>query len=321
MRCLSLRRGKCLGGKGTGLAAPRVATHSIAENKQQIDESEGVLVLLATGPTMCHSCPVEVEFESMVPALCFPRHDVNVPDVGTDHARASLPIYHSPTPRRTENTAGRQYALAFTSFSPLALIEPRYSIRNMSGGDIKSPVPLILEIASGIGIRVVTIEQHSIGVGRGPNNTIIIADPQVSRSHATLDRIRGSGWRIQDLGSRNGTFINGIPVGGRPVAFGFGDEVRVGDTSIRVREGDLDDADAATVQGAAKAATEVLSRRERAVLQLVAIGSTDAQIAEQLTISIHTVHSHLDSIRAKTGARRRPEMVRLALQHSDLEEA
>ncbi len=55
-----------------------------------------------------------------------------------------------------------------------------------------------------------------------------------------------------------------------------------------------------------------LSKRERELLGLVADGLTDAQIAERLYISVKTVHSHLDRIRDKTGARRRPELTRVA---------
>jgi predicted ATPase/DNA-binding CsgD family transcriptional regulator len=54
--------------------------------------------------------------------------------------------------------------------------------------------------------------------------------------------------------------------------------------------------------------------RERELLTLVASGHTDAQIASQLHISIRTVRSHLDRIRAKTGCRRRADLTRLALQ-------
>ena len=56
-----------------------------------------------------------------------------------------------------------------------------------------------------------------------------------------------------------------------------------------------------------------LSARERELVTLVAQGRTDAQIAAQLYISIRTVRSHLDRIRDKTGSRRRPELIRLAL--------
>jgi predicted ATPase/DNA-binding CsgD family transcriptional regulator len=57
-----------------------------------------------------------------------------------------------------------------------------------------------------------------------------------------------------------------------------------------------------------------LSARERELVTLVARGRTDAQIAEQLYISIRTVRSHLDRIRDKTGNRRRADLTRLALE-------
>jgi DNA-binding CsgD family transcriptional regulator len=48
-----------------------------------------------------------------------------------------------------------------------------------------------------------------------------------------------------------------------------------------------------------------LSPREQELVILLAGGSTDAQIAAQLYISVRTVGSHLDRIRDKTGCRRR----------------
>ena len=56
-----------------------------------------------------------------------------------------------------------------------------------------------------------------------------------------------------------------------------------------------------------------LSARERELVILVARGRTNAQIAAQLYISVHTVSSHLDRIRDKTGCRRRADLTRLAL--------
>jgi DNA-binding CsgD family transcriptional regulator len=59
-----------------------------------------------------------------------------------------------------------------------------------------------------------------------------------------------------------------------------------------------------------------LTPRERELVALVAQGRTNAQIAGQLFISAHTVASHLDRIRAKTGSRRRADLTRLALRES-----
>jgi DNA-binding CsgD family transcriptional regulator len=65
---------------------------------------------------------------------------------------------------------------------------------------------------------------------------------------------------------------------------------------------------------AATPGMEGLSPRERELVTLVAQGHTDAQIAAQLHISVHTVSSHLDRIRDKTGCRRRADLTRLALR-------
>ena len=57
-----------------------------------------------------------------------------------------------------------------------------------------------------------------------------------------------------------------------------------------------------------------LSEREREIVALLAGGATDAQIAARLFLSVNTVRSHLERIRDKTGARRRTELVRYAIQ-------
>jgi DNA-binding NarL/FixJ family response regulator len=57
----------------------------------------------------------------------------------------------------------------------------------------------------------------------------------------------------------------------------------------------------------------MITPREREVLELVAAGLTDRMIAERLTISVPTVRSHLDRIRAKTGSRRRADLTLLAV--------
>jgi predicted ATPase/DNA-binding CsgD family transcriptional regulator len=57
-----------------------------------------------------------------------------------------------------------------------------------------------------------------------------------------------------------------------------------------------------------------LSTGERELVTLVARGRTNNQIAAQLSISVRTVRSRLDRIRAKTGSQRRADLIRLALQ-------
>jgi DNA-binding NarL/FixJ family response regulator len=71
----------------------------------------------------------------------------------------------------------------------------------------------------------------------------------------------------------------------------------------------------ATLAGYLLQAPIPITAREREILELVAGGETDQDIAEQLTISVRTVHSHLDRIRDKTGSRRRADLTRFAIEH------
>ncbi len=74
-------------------------------------------------------------------------------------------------------------------------------------------------------------------------------------------------------------------------------------------------ADAGPAAGhAAEGSAGLLSGREREIVALLAGGASDAQIAGQLVLSVNTVRSHLERIRDKTGARRRTELVRYAIQ-------
>jgi DNA-binding CsgD family transcriptional regulator len=58
-----------------------------------------------------------------------------------------------------------------------------------------------------------------------------------------------------------------------------------------------------------------LTAREVEVLRLVAQGLTDAQMAEQLVISPHTVNTHLKSIYGKIQISSRSAATRYAIEH------
>jgi hypothetical protein len=76
----------------------------------------------------------------------------------------------------------------------------------------------------------VPLSEETITVGRLPESTIVLADPNVSRKHAEI-RPRGSTFVVVDLGSTNGTRINGIRVTEHELA--DGDEVAFGNTRMR----------------------------------------------------------------------------------------
>jgi Nif-specific regulatory protein len=75
--------------------------------------------------------------------------------------------------------------------------------------------------------RIFSLEGGEISIGREPSNQISLLDPLVSRRHCVL-RCEGPEVRLQDLDSRNSTFVNGVPVKERVLA--HGDQVRVGNS-------------------------------------------------------------------------------------------
>jgi pSer/pThr/pTyr-binding forkhead associated (FHA) protein len=72
-----------------------------------------------------------------------------------------------------------------------------------------------------------------ITVGREQGNTIVINDSHVSRRHLTLERDDIGNVQIVDLGSANGTFVNGKRLtSGEGVYLSSTDIVRIGNTTL-----------------------------------------------------------------------------------------
>ena len=69
-------------------------------------------------------------------------------------------------------------------------------------------------------------------LGRDVNNAIVVDDPFASAEHAVLT-YRGRIWYVEDLGSTNGTFVNGRAVAAVS-PLGFGDEVAIGQVRLRL---------------------------------------------------------------------------------------
>jgi pSer/pThr/pTyr-binding forkhead associated (FHA) protein len=93
-----------------------------------------------------------------------------------------------------------------------------------------------LEVVAGkaVGMSVLVddellIGRHADGAGR------LAEDEEISRSHARLSLDRSGFCAIEDLGSTNGTYVNGLRLKG-PQTLSEGDTVEVGGTTLVVRE-------------------------------------------------------------------------------------
>ncbi|WP_055487267.1 DUF1707 and FHA domain-containing protein [Streptomyces sp. WMMB 322] len=73
---------------------------------------------------------------------------------------------------------------------------------------------------------------HPYSIGRAPGSMLRLNHFTVSRTHAQL-RATGDGWKLRDLGSSNGTWVNGSRVTGS-VRVRPGDVVRFGQTGFRL---------------------------------------------------------------------------------------
>jgi pSer/pThr/pTyr-binding forkhead associated (FHA) protein len=69
-----------------------------------------------------------------------------------------------------------------------------------------------------------------VTVGRAPDNMVVIDDPSVSSRHAQVE-LTGETYRIKDLGSTNGTRVNGTPI--TETSLRFDDRIRFGGVDAR----------------------------------------------------------------------------------------
>jgi transcriptional regulator with GAF, ATPase, and Fis domain len=85
--------------------------------------------------------------------------------------------------------------------------------------------PRLLAVAGPLQGSVHFLETDEVTAGRDVSNSLVIADVSVSRKHSVLTK-EADCYRIADLDSLNGTFVNGVPVKRRLLQ--HGDEIEIG---------------------------------------------------------------------------------------------
>jgi DNA-binding CsgD family transcriptional regulator len=179
-----------------------------------------------------------------------------------------------------------------------------------------------LEVWTPNGRELVSLEAGRLTLGTDPANDLALpADPTLSRLHAVLERYE-AGWCVRDLGSRNGTFVNGQRIWSerslRP-----GDELRVGATRLVYRGEEPG--------GKSTQASEPppeLTRREREVLVVLCrtvLGgaaftepASIREIADALVVSEAAVKQHLGHLYDKFGIHGGGERRRVRLANEAL---
>jgi adenylate cyclase len=87
-----------------------------------------------------------------------------------------------------------------------------------------------ITVISPEGQRDWVLQDHN-SIGRHPSNTIQVLDRIVSKEHCHIDVVSGR-YVLRDLGSLNGTYVNGERVSEKPLF--TGDEITMGSTRITV---------------------------------------------------------------------------------------
>ncbi len=163
-----------------------------------------------------------------------------------------------------------------------------------------------LEVSGTGAPQLIPLESDRFTVGRAESNQLALTDdPSVSRLHAVLERYPG-GWAIRDLGSRNGTSVQGQRLAGER-SLHAGDEILVGSTRIVFHTGEPDPSPATeTVEPLPR-----VTAREHDVLVALCrpVASrgpflepaSTKEIAEELFVSEAAVKQHLLRLYAKFG--------------------
>jgi hypothetical protein len=169
-------------------------------------------------------------------------------------------------------------------------------------------MPSHLEIWKPSGRELVTLSGQRVTVGKASTNLVSLKhDSTVSRLHAVLENL-GFVWSVRDVGSRNGTYVNGEKISTERV-LRSGDELRIGKSRLvfwEVKEGDETTAGEATISAAPSQLPPRLTRRELDVLVVLCrpLVSDDPfpeavsvrQMAQELFVTEAAIKQHLQNL-------------------------
>lgn len=176
-------------------------------------------------------------------------------------------------------------------------------------------------------VRISQIESREAVIGRNADCEISLADAHVSRRHALLLKTNG-GYRVRDLGSRNGTRLNGHLISCDEI-IGNGAEIEIGPFVLNlwvnvaeaiqniVNSDDLTWSDKLKVTPStdSKSIHLPLTPAQRRVYDLFLLGLLEKEVALRLGITIGTVHCHAKAIYKTLSVSTRSELILYGTTH------
>ncbi len=132
--------------------------------------------------------------------------------VNASEGSAVRDIFASVSPQKDASQMSGSLALADTDVENKAVVAKLMFVEGPKKGEELS------------------LEAYEITFGRSKKADIYLDDERLSRVHCKIARV-GMGYRLVDLDSRNGTFVNGVRVLEHPLS-SF-DEIQIGDTKIK----------------------------------------------------------------------------------------
>jgi Nif-specific regulatory protein len=174
-------------------------------------------------------------------------------------------------------------------------------------------VPKLIAISGLAAGQVFELHGDDIIIGRDAANAISIADPSLSRRHCSL-RHENGGWTICDMGSVNGTLVNGERITERLLA--DSDHITIGRTELLVRLDFELDRDTPILDATATVTLELgdalylhpsarlpeLARVQTDLLALVRVGSAVASLHERDLVERHLLDAAFDIVPASEAA-------------------
>lgn len=121
------------------------------------------------------------------------------------------------------------------AFLITVLVMLRHDLRLPVSPTLAVPPARLVSMTNSAAEQAFSLENINL-IGRAADNTIVLDEEVVSAHHARLSYLSGQQWWLEDLGSRNGTLVNGVPLE-HPIAVTEGDEITFGTYDCRLVSG------------------------------------------------------------------------------------